>query len=48
MNLIARIAEQPASFRAVKTARRELPLDTILQGDCITEMAAPARPTESC
>ena len=39
MNLIARIAEQPASFRPAKAARRELPLDTILQGDCIAEMA---------
>jgi modification methylase len=38
MNLIARIAEQPTSFRPVK-AIRELPLDTILQGDCIAEMA---------
>ena len=39
MNLIARIAEQPASFRPAKAAKRELPLDTILQGDCIAEMA---------
>src|SRR5438270_5334666 len=39
MNLIARIAEQPTSFRPAKTAKRELPLDTILQGDCIAEMA---------
>jgi modification methylase len=39
MNLIARIAEQTASFRPAKAARRELPLDTILQGDCVTEMA---------
>ncbi|HXS49158.1 MAG TPA: site-specific DNA-methyltransferase [Sphingomicrobium sp.] len=39
MNLIARIAEQPTSFRPGKTAKRELPLDTILQGDCIAEMA---------
>ena len=38
MNLIARIAEQPTSFRPAK-AKRELPLDTILQGDCIAEMA---------
>ena len=36
MNLIARIAEQPMSFRP---AKRELQLDTILQGDCIAEMA---------
>jgi len=39
MNLIARIAEQPASFRPAKAAKRELPLDSILQGDCISEMA---------
>ena len=36
MNLIARIAEPAARVRA---APRELPLDTILQGDCIAEMA---------
>ena len=39
MNLIARIAEQPTSFRPARAAKRELPLDTILQGDCISEMA---------
>jgi modification methylase len=39
MNLIARIAEQPVSFRPAKSAARELPLDMILQGDCIAEMA---------
>ena len=39
MNLIARIAEQPTPFRPAKAANRELPLDTILQGDCIAEMA---------
>src|SRR4051795_10428251 len=39
MNLIARIAEQPTSFRPAKAAKRELPLDTILRGDCIAEMA---------
>src|SRR5918997_1677092 len=39
MNLIARIAEQPATFRPAKSARRELPLDSIIQGDCIAEMA---------
>jgi modification methylase len=38
MNLIARIA-QPRSFRPAKTAARELPLDQILVGDCIAEMA---------
>jgi modification methylase len=39
MNLIARIAEQPASFRPARKLDRNLPLDTILQGDCIAEMA---------
>jgi modification methylase len=39
MNLIARIAEQATSFRPAKAAARDLPLNTILQGDCITEMA---------
>ncbi len=39
MNFIARIAEQPTSFRPAKTTKRELPLDQILQGDCISEMA---------
>jgi len=39
MNLIARIAEQPAAFRPAKAATRELQLDQILQGDCIAEMA---------
>jgi modification methylase len=39
MNLIARIAEQPTSFRPAKAARRDLPLDTILRGDCIEQMA---------
>src|SRR5690242_10302665 len=39
MNLIARIAEQPATFRGAKPVRRELPLDAILQGDCIEKMA---------
>ncbi len=40
MNLIARIAEQPASFRPARTAaKRELPLDTIMEGDCIAQMA---------
>jgi modification methylase len=38
MNLIARIAEQPTSFRPAKAGKRDLPLDTILQGDCVTEM----------
>jgi modification methylase len=39
MNLIARIAEQPTSFRPARAAKRELPLDTILEGDCVSEMA---------
>jgi modification methylase len=39
MNLIARIAEQPTSFRPAIQARRELPVDTIIEGDCIAEMA---------
>ena len=40
MNLIARIAEPQARVRRVATApARPLPLDTILQGDCIAEMA---------
>jgi modification methylase len=39
MNLIARIAEQPASLRPAKAVRRELPLDQIMQGNCIAEMA---------
>jgi modification methylase len=39
MNLIARIAEPPVSFRRTKGPARELPLDTILEGDCVAEMA---------
>jgi modification methylase len=39
MNLIARIAEQPTSFRPAKAPKCELSLDTILEGDCIAEMA---------
>jgi modification methylase len=39
MNLIARIAEQPTSFRPARKAGRELPLNTIVEGDCIAEMA---------
>ena len=38
MNLIARFAEQPASFRPAK-AKADLPVDSILMGDCIAEMA---------
>jgi modification methylase len=37
MNLIARVAE-PTSFRPAK-AKRDLPFDEILQGDCVAEMA---------
>ena len=40
MNLIARIAEQPVAARQAKAARPDLPLDTILKGDCIAKMAA--------
>jgi modification methylase len=36
MNLIARIAEPVARARA---APRELPLDTIMEGDCVAQMA---------
>ena len=39
MNLIARIAEQSTGFRPSTSIKRELPLDTILEGDCIAEMA---------
>ena len=39
MNLIARIAEPGTALRQARTPPRELPLDTILQGDCIAEMA---------
>jgi modification methylase len=39
MNLIARVAEPRARLRPSPPARRGLPLDTIIQGDCIAEMA---------
>jgi modification methylase len=39
MNLIARVAEPRARLRQSRLARRDLPLDTIVQGDCIAEMA---------
>jgi modification methylase len=39
MNLIARIAEPPVSFRPARGQKRELPIDTILEGDCIAQMA---------
>ena len=38
MNLIAPIAEVKAKPRA-RVAKRELPLDQIIQGDCIAQMA---------
>jgi modification methylase len=39
MNLIARIAEPATALRPARQPTRELVLDTILQGDCIAEMA---------
>ena len=39
MNLVARIAEPVTALRPARAAKRELPLDTILQGNCIAEMA---------
>ena len=39
MNLIARIAEPRTRLRVAKSAPLELPLDTILSGNCIEEMA---------
>src|ERR1043165_557191 len=39
MNLIARIAEPQSRLRPARPARRELPVDTILEGNCIAEMA---------
>jgi len=39
MNFNARVAEQPVSFRPAARSKRELPLDQILVGDCIAEMA---------
>ena len=39
MNLIARIAEPQGRLRAARPAKRELPLDTIISGNCIAEMA---------
>jgi modification methylase len=39
MNLIARIGEPATALRPAPVRKRELPLDTILQGDCIAEMA---------
>ena len=39
MNLIARIAEPAKRVRSAPAAKDPLPLDTILQGDCIEQMA---------
>src|SRR3954466_2330734 len=39
MNLIARIAEPATVLRQARQVRRELPLDTIINGNCIAEMA---------
>ena len=39
MNLIARIAEPGVVVRPARVTTRELPLDTIVQGECIAEMA---------
>src|SRR5512143_2707442 len=39
MNLITRIAEHSTSFRPARNASRELPLNEVLEGDCIAEMA---------
>jgi modification methylase len=39
MNFNARMAEQPVSFRPAARAKRDFPLDQILVGDCIAEMA---------
>ncbi|HEX2804135.1 MAG TPA: site-specific DNA-methyltransferase [Sphingomicrobium sp.] len=39
MNLLARVPEPKARVRRPSAAKRELPLDTILQGNCIAEMA---------
>ncbi|HYU94671.1 MAG TPA: site-specific DNA-methyltransferase [Sphingomicrobium sp.] len=39
MNLIARIADKGTAVRPARQAARELAVDTILQGDCIAQMA---------
>jgi len=39
MNLLARVAEHPATLRRRPRGGRELPLDDIIEGDCIAEMA---------
>jgi modification methylase len=39
MNLLARVAETEGSVRPKRSDARKLPLDIILRGDCIAEMA---------
>jgi modification methylase len=39
MNLLARVAERPTRARKERVKASALPLDSILQGDCIAEMA---------
>jgi modification methylase len=39
MNLLARVPEHGPAVRARRAEARKLPLDTILRGDCIAEMA---------
>lgn len=39
MNLLARVAEHQGRVRQKRRVFRKLPLDTILEGDCIAEMA---------
>ena len=39
MNLLARVPEPEARPRRSRVEKRELPLDTILQGNCVAEMA---------
>ena len=39
MNLLARVPEHEARVRRQSSTGRKLPLDTILEGDCIAEMA---------
>jgi modification methylase len=39
MNLIARIAEPRSRLRPALEPKRELPLDQLLEGDCVAEMA---------
>jgi modification methylase len=39
MNLLARVADRPARAGKQRAKASELPLDAILQGDCIAEMA---------